>query len=186
MEHSLSAIERREFGKGPAKVLRREGKVPAIVYGRGEPLHIALDSAEFAHAYRDFSRNTVVSLNMGKKLVKAIIRDIQENIVSDQVEHIDFYEFEEERALQVTSLISLVGNSVGVREGGKLEQRLSEFKIECLARDLPDVIEVDISEVQQGQNLCIRDVTPPEGVTILNRPDQVVAHVAKPKRSAGK
>ncbi|MBN1837058.1 MAG: 50S ribosomal protein L25 [Spirochaetales bacterium] len=179
MEHkTLKATERQGTGKGRARALRREGLIPAVVYGHTEPKSIAVDAHEFATKFHAVSESTIISLKLDKHSHDVLIRDFQEDCVSGKVIHVDFYEIERGRVLRTNVALQLSGAPIGVREGGLLESFVHEVEVECLPKDLPERIVVDVAGLELSQSIHIRDVATPEGVKILNPPDQVVCTVA--------
>ena len=180
-QKTLSVIERKEFKKGPAKQLRKEGKIPAVIYGHADPLHISVDAREFSKKFKVVTENTIISLDMAGKTVEVLVKDLQENMVTDSIEHIDFYEIEKGKSLKTHVPIHLIGNSVGVKEGGMLEQKIDQLEVECLPKDLPEDINLDVSGLAMGDSIHIGDITLPEGVKILDAADRTVVVVTAPK-----
>ena len=110
-----------------------------------------------------------------------LVKDYQMDNLTGQVLHIDFYEFEKGKALRTRIPIRLAGNAVGVKEGGILETLLRELEVECLPKDLPEELVVDITELGLDRSLHVRDLTLPEAVRSLQPPDQVVCLIAHRK-----
>ncbi|MDC7242069.1 MAG: 50S ribosomal protein L25 [Spirochaetales bacterium] len=183
-QKTLSVVERTEFKKGPAKKLRSEGFIPAVVYGHTDPLHIAVNANEFAKKFKVVTENTVIVLELGKETREVLVKAIDEDIVTDTVKHIDFYEFERGKALKTHVPVHLVGNAIGAKEGGTLEHMLHEFEIECLPKDLPEAIEVNIDALGMGESIHIGDITVAEGIKVLHPEDQTVVVVSAPKAAA--
>ncbi|MBF9018101.1 MULTISPECIES: 50S ribosomal protein L25 [unclassified Oceanispirochaeta] len=180
-QKSLSVIERTEFKKGPAKKLRSEGLIPAVVYGHTDPLHIAVNAIEFGKKFKVVTENTIIKLELGKKTIEVLVKAIDEDIVTDTVKHIDFYEFEKGKTLKTRVPIRLVGVAIGTKEGGNLEHKLHELEIECLPTDLPDTIEIDISGLNMGESIHVGKVAVAKGVKILNPEVQTIVVVTAPK-----
>ena len=124
--------------KGPAKQLRKEGKIPAVVYGHAAPLHISVDAREFSKKFRVVTENTIIILDMGGKQTEVLVKDLQEDIITETVKHIDFYEIEKGKVLKTHVPVHLVGNPIGVKEGGLLEHKIDQLEVECLPKDLPE------------------------------------------------
>ncbi len=180
-QKTLSVVERKEFKKGPAKQLRKEGKIPAVIYGHTDPVHISVDAREFGRKFKVVTENTIISLDMDGKSVEVLVKDLQEDIVTETVEHIDFYEIEKGKALKTHVPIHLKGNSVGVKEGGLLEQIIDQLEVECLPKDLPEEISIDISGLQMGESIHVKDLALSEGVKALVAEDRTVVVVTAPK-----
>ncbi len=178
---TLATALRSERKKGAARRLRRNGSIPAIVYGHGEPTAISIDAREFATKFKYVSESTIITLDAGEQKFDVLIKDYQEDVVNGGILHIDFYEIEAGKAVRTHIPVHIEGSPKGVREGGILEHPLYELEIECLPKDLPEDIKIDVSELEIGDSLHIADLQPPEGVTILSNPDQVVALVSTPR-----
>lgn len=178
---TLATAIRNERKKGAARRLRRSGSIPAIVYGHGEPTAISIDAREFGTKFRHISESTIITLDAGEQKFEVLIKDYQEDVINGRILHIDFYEIEAGKAVRTHIPVHIEGSPKGVREGGILEHPLYELEIECLPKDLPEDLKVDVSELEIGDSLHIADLQPPEGVTILSNPDQVVALVSMPR-----
>jgi large subunit ribosomal protein L25 len=107
-----------------------------------------------------------------------LIRDYQENTISGEITHVDFYEIERGKVLRTNVGLHLDGAAVGIREGGILESFVHELEVECLPKDLPEGINVDITNLEIGHSIHVRDLEAPPGVEILNSPDQVICTIA--------
>ena len=174
----LSAKNREGRGSAEARRMRRKGRIPAVLYGRsGNVVTLDLDALEFSRSVRNISESTIVKVDVDGKAYDAFVKDTQRNIVDGNILHVDFYEVESGVAVRARVSIHLSGNPIGVREGGMLETPLHEIEVECLPKDLPERIEVDISELKGNQSLHVRDIPLAEGVRLLSSADQVVALV---------
>jgi large subunit ribosomal protein L25 len=174
----LAARNRANTGSGEARRIRRSGRIPAVLYGRtGKSISIDLDTQEFSNQIRNISESTIVKLDLEGKSYDAFVKDTQRSITSGGILHVDFYEVESGVALRAKVSIHLQGNPAGVREGGVLESPLHEIEVECLPKDLPERIDVDISELKVNQSLHVRDIALGEGVRLISNGDQVVALV---------
>jgi large subunit ribosomal protein L25 len=168
--------------------MRRQGRIPAVLYGRsGKALSIDLDALEFVNGVKHISESTIVKVEVDGKLYDAFVKDTQRDITDGKILHVDFYEVESGVALRARVSIHLYGNPAGVREGGILESPLHEIEVECLPKDLPERIDVDISGLKVNQSLHVRDLQLGEGVRLISGADQVVALVkfAKAETEAG-
>lgn len=176
-QRTLTATERKRLGKEESGRLRRTGMIPAVMYGRREPKSIAVDEHEFNIKFHTVSESTIIKLKLGETDHEVLIRDFQEDMISGRITHIDFYEVEKGKILRTNVSLHLIGTAVGVREGGLLETFVHEVEVECLPRDLPEKIEVEISDLKLGHSVHIRELPPREGVKILNSSDQVVCTI---------
>jgi len=178
MEKTLNAQKRTEFKKGPVGRLRRSGRIPGVVYGHTDPQPISVDEKDFEHTFKTISESTIISLKLDKKGYDVLVKDYQEDILTGRILHIDFYEVEAGKLLRTHVSVHVHGTPVGAREGGILEVPLHELEIECLPKDIPAEISIEIGDLNIGDSIHVADVTAPEGVKILNNPDQVIALVA--------
>jgi large subunit ribosomal protein L25 len=174
----LSAKNRQGKGSAEARRIRRGGRIPAVLYGRsGQSISIDLDAMEFGHQVRNISESTIVKVEVEGKSYDAFVKDTQRNIVDGNIIHVDFYEDESGVALRARVSIHLHGTPIGVREGGVLESPLHEIDVECLPKDLPERIEVDVANLGVNQSIHVRDIALGEGVKLISTSDQVVALV---------
>ena len=173
----LGAEERTAFKKGASRRLRREGKIPAIIYGRSANAPIFVDAHEFRTKFKTVSENTIINLSVGDKAYDVLVKDFQEDILTDTIVHIDFYEIEAGKVLRTNIPVRLEGTPAGVREGGILEHLLYNIEVECLPKDIPEKIEIDVSELGIGDSIHIEALTVPDGVRVLTASDQVVVAV---------
>ena len=181
----LAAKNRREKGSSASRRIRRSGRIPAVLYGRsGNAIAIDLDAQEFSRGVRNISESTIVKVEVDGKAYDAFVKDTQRNIIDGNIIHVDFYEVESGVALRARVSLHMKGNPIGVREGGILEVPLHEIEVECLPKDLPERIEVDISELKANQSLHVRDIPLAQGIRLITGIDQVVALVKFAKAEA--
>jgi len=158
--------------------MRRSGRIPAVLYGRsGKAVSLDLDAQEFVRSVKNISESTIVKIEVEGKFYDAFVKDTQRTILDGNILHVDLYEVESGVALRARVSLHLNGNPIGVREGGILETPLHEIEVECLPKDLPERIEVDISGLKVNQSLHVRDIPLAAGVRLLSATDQVVALV---------
>ncbi|MFQ5895174.1 MAG: 50S ribosomal protein L25 [Nitrospinota bacterium] len=182
MEELVLKGERRErLGKGPSRALRREGGVPAVVYGQREPLPIAVDPRVLERLLAtEGGEHALLQLDLpgerpGER--KAIVKELQRDPVKPRFLHVDFLEVRMDRAVRVDVPILLRGEAPGVKAGGVLSQQLRALAIECLPGLIPRAIEVDIGGLELGDTVHVRDISMPEGVEAVVDPDEPVASV---------
>jgi large subunit ribosomal protein L25 len=181
----LSAKNRQESGSAASRRIRRSGRIPAVLYGRtGNAIPLDLDALEFVRGTKNISESTIVKVEVDGKSYDAFVKDTQRNIIDGNLLHVDFYEVESGRVLRAKVSLRITGNPIGVREGGILEKPLHEIEVECLPKDLPERIEVDVSSLNVNQSLHVRDIPLGEGVRLVSAPDQVVALVKFAKAEA--
>lgn len=186
MQTELVAVPRTEKGKQAAKKLRRAGLIPAVLYGhRFEPLHLALRERSFLAALRrerglhGLVRLKVEGAEDGEHTV--LVKEVQRDPIRDQVLHVDLQKVHADEELQATVSLRFTGEAVGVKAGGILNHYLYEVRVQCLPRDLPEYIEVDVSHLNLKESLRVADLPRLEGIRYLNKPEEIVAAVT-PKR----
>jgi large subunit ribosomal protein L25 len=179
MDHVvLTAQKRANTGSAEAARLRRNGKIPAVVYGRsGQAMPIVLDALEFGRKIKGVSESTLLNLSVDGAQHEVFVKDTQRDIFKGAFLHVDFYEVEKGKALHAKVPVHVVGTAQGVREGGVLEAPLHELEVECLPKDLPEHIDVDVSNLKGNESIHVRDLKLASGVKILTNPEQVVALV---------
>ncbi|AEJ61339.1 50S ribosomal protein L25 [Spirochaeta thermophila DSM 6578] len=175
----LTAIVRTAQKKTEAKALRREGKIPAVIYGGKDQVPVALDAREFHRTFHGtVAENVIVDLSLeGKETRQVLIKDYQYDPIRGQYIHLDFMEINPEKKLKTHVPIHLEGTPEGVKKGGLLEFFVQELEVTCLPKDLPEAIVLDISSLEVGDSLHVQDIQAPDGVEILNPPDQTVVAV---------
>jgi len=181
----LQARNREKMGSAESRRIRKNGRIPAVIYGRsGKAVSIDLDSVEFIQGTKGISESTIVKVDVSGKSYDAFVKGTQRNIIDGKILHVDFYEVESGIVLRAKVSLHLRGNPIGVREGGMLENPVHEVEVECLPKDLPERLDIDISGLKANQSLHVRDIPIAEGVKLLSNPDQVVALVKFAKAEA--
>jgi large subunit ribosomal protein L25 len=182
----LQATVRTSVGNGPARVLRRAGQIPAVLYGRRtDPILLSVNTKDFEQILKKGSFGqfilTLVIQN-GKKLTKpAMIKELQTHPVSGSLIHIDFYEVDMKRKIKVMVPVVTTGQSVGVEEGGLLNIVRRELEVFCLPGDIPESIEIDITELTIGDSIHLEDVPLGEDVEVATDVNYTVVTVLSPK-----
>jgi large subunit ribosomal protein L25 len=180
----LAAQVRKEQKKGPARRLRQKGFVPAIFYGRSaENILLAVKNDELVRLYKDKKNHAFIKLLIddgnSKKIEKlSLIKELQVQPLTGKFYHADFYEVDIKRKLIIDVSLRFIGKAIGVENGGELQHIKREVKVSCLPLDLPDHIDVDVTNLEIGDSIKIRDLKVPEGITMLDRPDASIASVA--------
>ena len=180
-QKNLSATLRKEIRKGVTRSLRRNGQIPAIMYGHAGSSAVSVDEREFGQKFKRITENTIVSLSFEGKSHDVLVKDFQEDALTGRITHIDFFEIESGKVLRTNVPVHLEGNAAGVREGGLLEHRLHEIEVECLPKDIPEKISIEITALAVGDAIHVGDLPALEGVKVLNTPDQIVVAVTHPK-----
>ncbi|HKM07764.1 MAG TPA: 50S ribosomal protein L25 [Sphaerochaeta sp.] len=185
-KRNLSAERRTtDFGSAGARRVLRNKRIPAVIYGnKKDPIHITLDAREFHNKIRFFSETALLKITVDKTIHECLMKDYQENLMRGEIKHVDFYEVTRGQVLRAMVNITLVGSPIGTREGGVLEQVLYEVEIECLPKDLPDTIHVDVSKLGLNEVFHLRDVAFPDKVKVLEDLAHAVATVKAVKEEA--
>jgi len=174
-EVSLSGSLREGVGKKDTKAIRNSGRIPCVVYGSGEQTHFTTGTIEMEKLV--FTPDVAfVNLEVGGKKIKSIIQAIQFHPVTDKIEHVDFLELNEKKKVKMDIPVRLKGRSVGVMAGGKLQQVFRKLKVQAFPGDIPDTIEIDITEMGVGAAVRVKDLAS-DKLTILNAPNAVVVSV---------
>ncbi|HLS58161.1 MAG TPA: 50S ribosomal protein L25 [Paracoccaceae bacterium] len=180
----LQAATRTTTGKGAARALRREGKVPAVIYGHGrEPEALVIDAAVVTRALTHASAATVIEVTVDDRApIRALLREVQRNpIRAHDILHLDLYEVHADEKITVEVPVRLVGTPEGVRNsGGVLDQVLRDLEIEVFPGDIPDTIDIDVSGLGIGQSIHVRDIKL-DKAEILNDEDLPIATVVAPR-----
>ena len=179
---TLSAEIRKELKKSGAKKTRKSGKIPAVIYGHNDPVNIAVDEKEFTKKFEKISENTIITINVDKESYDVLVKNYQDDILTQKIQHIDFFEIEKGKTLKTNVPIHVEGSAKGVREGGLLDVRLHELEVECLPKDIPESLVVNVNELEAGDAIHVEDIEVPEGVKVLNMMEQTVVSVTLVKQ----
>ncbi len=183
------AVETREkFGKAN-KALRKEGLVPAELYGRGvENLHLALNAKNFEKVYRVAGENTVINLVVGKEKKPALVHDVERDYLSGEISHVDFYQIRIDEKIKVPVPIVFVGEAPAVKEqGGLLNKTLADVEVEALPGNLPHSFEVNLEVLDQfGKSIYVRDLRVSPDVRVLTEPDTAIVTAMPPVKEEEK
>ena len=179
----LTAQVRKEQKKGPARRLRQQGLVPAIFYGGStENIPLTVKSADLLKLHKEKKDHAFIKLIIddgGKKVEKlSLIKELQLQPLTGKLYHADFYEVDMKKKLVFDVSLNFTGKAIGVENGGELQHIKREIKILCLPSDLPDHIDVDITPIEIGHSIKVKDIQLPENLTHLDPPDAAVVSVA--------
>ena len=192
MSITVNATEREDQGKGASRRLRKEEKVPSIIYGgKKNPLMVTLSIHEITHLLEDENTFTsVLDLVVGKSTESVVLKDIQRHPAKNTITHVDFLRVDAKQSLVTTTPLHFVGieENEALRLGNMLNQFVVSVEISCLPKDLPHGIDVDVTNLAVGDHLSLTDLVLPEGVTInalqhedVEAHDQTVCSVSEPK-----
>ena len=170
-DYIIEAEPRADKGKGASRRLRRTGRIPAILYGAGkEPENISLDHNKIYHDLEDEGfYSHILTVNLAGKKQKVIVRDLQRHPAKPVVLHMDFLRVSDDQAVNMHVPLHFMGEDVcpGVKqEGGQVSHHMIEVEITCLPKDIPEFIEVDVSELKIGDSVLLSELKVPEGVVL--------------------
>ena len=185
----LKANIRTKTGNGPARVLRREGKIPAILYGPDTaPVMLSIGLKDFEQALKQGSaRQPVFNLvvqNGDTTTRTVMIKELQTHPVSRAVLHVDFYEIAMDRKVRVSVPVVTTGKSIGVEMGGMLQVIRRELEVLCLPLEIPDAIELDITDLDIGDSIHVKEIPLTGGVEIPADVNFTVLTILSPKKEA--
>ena len=188
MERIDLEVEIRDVsGKGPARQIRRSGRIPAVLNGRGKSISLVVDPSLLLQVmHSESGENALINLKMKKgdgkeSTVTAILRDFQKDPVTGELLHADLFEVSMTKEIRVRAHLVMEGEAPGVKtERGVLQHNLRDLEIECLPSAIPDHIVVDISKLGVGESIHVRDLLVPEGVKVIDSGDQTIVSVAAP------
>ena len=174
---------REKTGKEAARKERQQGFIPAVLYGiKGNKIQ-TVKTKDFEKMFEEIGEHSIINLNIDNKdKAEVIVKDFQLDPVTKHVIHIDFLEFEKGKALKTEVPIHVIGDSKGVKVGGILETFLHDLEIECLPRDIPNSVVIDVTHMDIGDSLHARDITVEDKIKILTNPEQVVIAIGMPTK----
>jgi large subunit ribosomal protein L25 len=179
---TLTAKAREGKQRSKLTELRKSGYIPGVVYGyQLEATAIAVPEKEFMKAMKESGRNGVLTLNIDGKDVNVMLSDYQQDIMKGQVTHADFLAVDMSHELEVNVVVTLTGESEGVKTGGVLEQPNRELILKAKPSDVPETVEVDISELQIGDTLKVADIRDKVKFSIMNDDDFTLVTVTAPR-----
>ena len=178
--YKLSVTDRTKFGTKESSQIRKKGLIPAVLYYSGEKNnHISIDQSVFFHALQSSQR--VYEIKQGKEKQFVMIKEIQYHPVTDEIIHVDLMRVRRSEKMTILVPLVLVGNSIGVKEGGILSQSINQVEISCLPTNVPENIEVDIENLELGQSLNVSDIkVKDEEVELLTASDINILTIQAP------
>ncbi len=179
----LEAREREGRGKNDARRLRAEGMVPAVLYrdgGTAGSTVLAVPTRVVDYTLQHFGDNALYDMRFSESDLTARVVDVQRNPVTGMLLHVDFAPVDMRERIVVTVPLALTGDSPGVQEGGVLDQVAYEVEVESLPGDIPQELELDVSNLGLQENLTLGDISLPEGVILISEPEEVAATVTPP------
>src|SRR3989344_5317033 len=175
---SIAALKRDILGK-KTRNLRKQGFLPAVVYGGGKSAQpITIKESEFLKLWKSAGESTIIELDIGKEKKNVLIHEVDIDPIKDNPIHVDFYTVDMAKKIHVDVALEFIGESDAVKAGGILVKVLHAIKVEALLNDLPHSISVDISQLKiAGDSIIVDAVKIPKGVKILDNPEETVAMV---------
>ncbi len=183
MSMIISAEKRDERGKNAARRIRREGRIPAILYGSGsESVPLVLEKKDvFSILKSETGENTIFQVSFQEQKQNVMIKDYHQDVVSDEIKHVDLIRVAMDKAIRVTVPVTLTGEAVGVKaEGGFVDVVTREIGVECMPGDIPECIDVDITELHLNQSLKVEDLEIIPGVKFTSEANAVVVMIHAP------
>ena len=188
VQFELNAAIRNEKGRHAVRRLRGAGQVPAVVYGGGHPVSLLVEANELVrHLENEAFYSHILTLKVGSKRERVVLRDIQRHPSKSQVLHIDLLRVSDDQEIKVHVPLHFIGQDecVGVKqEGGVVNHLQTDVEVSCLPKYLPEFIEIDISQLHLGHSLHLSDITPPEGVKLVALSDEAdiaIVNVFRPR-----
>ncbi|MDA3128857.1 50S ribosomal protein L25/general stress protein Ctc [Aliibacillus thermotolerans] len=185
MAHVLEAKPRPDLKKSVSKKLRKEGYVPAVLYGKEtESTTVAVPSIELIKTLREVGRNGIIDLNIEgtDKKHQVIVHDLQVDNIKDELIHADFYEVDMKSEMESEVNVTLVGDAPGERDGGIVSHLLYTLTVRALPAEFPEEIKVDISDLNIGDVVQVGDLPENSKYTIMNEPEETIVTVLPPEQ----
>ncbi|MBN2910669.1 50S ribosomal protein L25/general stress protein Ctc [Polycladomyces sp. WAk] len=182
MALTIQAQRREARPKALKTKLRKQGRVPGVFYGKEiEPQLLHVDEVQLARCLQQGAATSVIQLELDDQTYPVIIREWQRDELRDKLLHVDFYAVEMDEPIDTEVPLVLEGEPKGVKVGGVLQQQLREVEIRALPDRIPEVLTLDVSELEIGDTVTLQAVKLPDGVKLLSDPDEVVAAVTRPQ-----
>ena len=175
---TINGSKRESVGKSASKALRNAGQIPCVLYGGDGPMHFSAPELAFSKLVYTSNAYTVVIAFNEKETYSAVLQDIQFHPVTDKILHIDFYQLFDDKEIAMDIPVRLVGNSIGVKLGGNLQRNKRKLRIKALPTNLPDYIEIDITDLNIGDRVYITELEN-ESYTFLHPDNTVVCQVRR-------
>ena len=179
----LKGTKRAGFGKKESKKVRNGGNVPGVIYGNGDTVHFSLDAKELDKVLHS-PNSYIIDLDLEGEKMKGVMREVQYHPVHDNVLHIDFYRVDESKPVAIDIPVKLVGNSEGVKLGGKLTLSKRKIHVSGLVKDLPDTLDIDITNLGLGKSIFVGDLKY-DNITLLSPATTAVCAVMMTRAARG-
>ena len=181
----LEVFKRESLGKQANKKYRKDGFVPAVIYGKNkENLNILIDPIKLKKLLKnEAGENTIIEMKLDKSDLKknVLLKDAHLDTLTSDPLHLDFYEITDGVDVKVSSPLLFEGKPEGVKNGGVIQTLSNEIKIKCLPTNIPNVIEINISDLNIGDTLRVKDIKPMDGIEILSNPESTIISILAPR-----
>ena len=181
----LEVFNRESLGKQANKKYRKDGFIPAVIYGKNKDnLNILVDPIKLKKLLKnEAGENTIIEMKLDKSDLKknVLLKDAHLDTLTSDPLHLDFYEITEGMDVKVSAPLLFAGKPEGVKNGGVIQTLSNEIKIECLPTNIPNIIEINISDLNIGDTLRVKDIKPMNGIEILSNPESTIISVLAPR-----
>lgn len=170
---TIEGAKREELGSKSSKDLRREGNVPCVIYGGKENIHFYTPETSFKEVLYTAEAH-IIEVKLGDKTYKSVVRDAQYHPVTDNVEHVDFFELVPGKPVDIQVPINLIGNARGVRNGGRMKVNLRKLRVKASEENLPGQIDINIEKLRIGEAIRVQDIKKESDYEILHEPHRTI------------
>lgn len=183
MSNVLAAKERTDFKQSTLRKLRENGEIPAVVYGsENKSKAISVSNSDLRQALKQVGRNGIILLDCQGEQFQVMLSEYQKDPVNNEVYHADFLVVDMSEEVQANVRVNLVGKASGVKDGGVLQQSLHELTITAKPGDIPDSINIDVTDIEVNETIYVSDVTVQDGISINHSGDEVIASILAPRQ----
>lgn len=183
MSHILVAKERTDFKQSTLRQLRENGEIPAVVYGNeNNSKAISVNNADLKQALKQIGRNGIMLLDCQGEQYKVMLSEYQRDPVKHEFYHADFLVVDMSEEVQANVRVNLVGKASGVKDGGVLQQSLHELTVTAMPGEIPESIDIDVTELEVNETIYVSDITVKNGVSINHSGDEVIASILAPRQ----
>lgn len=182
MSTAIQAIERTEFRNSALTKIRKEGNIPAVVYGNKlESKSVYINGADFIKTMREVGRNGVFPIDLNGKKVNVMLTEYQADPIKNDILHADLLAVDMSKEISADVRITLIGEAEGVKDGGVMQQSLHEVSITATPANIPSAIEVDVTSLQVGETITVGDIKSSKGFEINSDSEQTIVSILPPK-----
>lgn len=182
MSHILVAKERTDFKQSTLRQLRENGEIPAVVYGNENSKAISVNNADLKQVIKQNGRNGIILLDCQGERYQVMLSEYQKDPLKREMYHADFLIVDMSEEVQANVRVNLVGRACGVKDGGVLQQSLHEVTMTAKPGDIPEFIDIDVTDLEVNDTLYVSDITVRDGVSINHSGDEVIASILAPRQ----